>query len=393
MNSFEYFNPVKVTFGIGAINCIGEEVSKYGKNALLVSYNDVHFFSGVIETIHNSLKQNGVNVKDYFNVTANPTIKQAKQGIVLCKENKIDVVIGLGGGSVMDCAKVIAAGVDYDYDLTDMILFSHSNTKQKLPKTALPTIMIPTLPATGSEMNPTAVISNEETNKKSYIWSPGCLYPKVAIMDPKLTENLPQYQTACGAIDTIAHIAESYFNSCDGNLDLQDRMQEGVIKAVLENLPVVMENPSNLQARGVMMWASSIALNGWLLSGTYGWAPMHQMGHVLSARYNATHGATLACMMLAWLRFFVNRENNKRYTQFADRIFSESITNAVLTFEKYIRKYGVQTRISEFGVLESDIDTMVSDVVEVSFNAEGVLGSNPVLTKDEVKEIFLLSLN
>ncbi|WMJ22332.1 iron-containing alcohol dehydrogenase [Paludicola sp. MB14-C6] len=392
MNSFEYSNPVKVIFNENSLNCIGEETKQYGNNALLVSYTDISFLQSTINIIKSSLHENGVNLTECFIVTANPTIAQAQQGVTLCKEKNIDIIIGLGGGSVMDCAKVIAAGVYFDDNLSQMVAYSHKNSVQIPPKQALATIMIPTLPATGSEMNPTAVITNELTHKKSYVWAPNCLYPKVAIIDPTLTVNLPPYQSACGALDTLAHIVESYFNGNNTNLDLQDRMQEGVIKAVFENLPRVIENPNDIQARGVMMWSASIALNGWLLSGTYTWAPMHQMGHVLSARYHATHGATLSCMMLAWMKFFANREDNNRYEQFAQMIFSQNLRQAVLTFESYIKKYGVQTRISEFGVNKEDIEQLVSDVVEVSFNENGVLGSNPPLRKDDIKQIYLLSL-
>lgn len=393
MNSFEYYNPVKVNFSVGAIDLVGEEVKVYGKNALIVSYEDVSFLKNTIENIHKSLKENGVCVTELFNVTANPTLSQAKKGIALCKEKNIDVVIGLGGGSAMDCAKVISAGVYYEEDISKMIAYSHSKNSQIPPTKALPMIMIPTLPATGSEMNPTAVITDDIQNRKSYVWAPDCLYPKVAIMDPALTVGLPKIQTACGAIDTIAHITEAYFNGDNSNLDIQDRMQEGVITAVLENLPRVIENPGDLEARGVMMWAASIALNGWLLSGTYTWAPMHQMGHVLSARYNATHGATLACMMLAWLRFFSNHKDSKRYIQYAERIFGSSINEAADKFERYMKKYGVPTKISELGVKQQDIDELVEDVVTVSFNENGVLGSNPTLTKEEVKEIYTIALS
>lgn len=392
MNAFEYYNPVKVIFKENSVDCIGKEAAAYGNTALIVSYKDVSFFGDLFEIIHNSLKQNNIRYFDFFEVTANPTINQAKMGVEFCKKNNIDIVIGVGGGSAMDCAKVIAAGVLYGHDITRMISFSHSSDFQIPPEKALPLLMIPTLPATGSEMNPTAVITNEETMQKSYVWAPQCLYPKVAVVDPVLTKNLPAYQTACGAIDTIAHMLEGYFNGTACNLDIQDRMMEGVITAILENVEKVLKNPHDTETRGVMQWASIIALNGWVLSGTYTWAPMHQMGHVLGARYNATHGATLAAMIIAWMRFFSARSDNKRYVQFAQRIFNLPLNEAANEFENLCKKLGVQTRITQFGVTEKDIDQLAADVEAVSFNRDGLLGSSPCLTKADVKEIYRIAL-
>lgn len=171
-------------------------------------------------------------------------------------------------------------------------------------------IMVPTLPATASEMNPTAVITDDGTQRKSYVWAPCCLYPKVSILDPELTATLPAYQTACGGIDAISHVAEPFFFSDEatfGNIQLQDHMQIGVIKAIYENLPRVLKDPSDMQLRGLMQFAATVGLNGWLICGVQGWTPMHQMGHVLSSHFGATHGATLACMMLSWMRYFPER--------------------------------------------------------------------------------------
>ncbi|MCT4544839.1 MAG: iron-containing alcohol dehydrogenase [Vallitalea sp.] len=393
MNKFEYYNPVKVMFGEDAVEQIGVQAKEYGKKVMIVSYTDISFYGNLFDRIHLLLNEQGIDYIDFLEVTANPTLKQARKGIEICKKEEVDLIIGIGGGSAMDCAKVIAAGVNYNAgDIVNMIAFSHSDSSQIPPTNALPTIMIPTLPATGSEMNPTAVITDEITHKKSYVWAPECLYPKVAIIDPKLTVSLPIYQTACGAIDTIAHVLESYFNGGEGNLDLQDRMQEGVIRTVLDNISNVITNPSDTQTRGVMQWAAAIALNGWVLSGTYTWAPMHQMGHVLSARYNATHGATLATMILAWMRYFVSRDDNKRYIQFADRIYEKSLSDSADDLEKLLNEVGVQTHISEFGVSKSDIDLLVDDVVSISFGNNEMLASVPPISKEDVRKIYEIAL-
>jgi alcohol dehydrogenase len=394
MNNFDYYNPVRVIFGEGVIDNAGAVVSEYGKKALIVSYTDVSFYGDLFDKIHKSLEASGIEYSDYFAIEANPTIAQAKAGMEKCKEVGADILIGVGGGSVMDCTKVIAAGMKYPHpDIRTMICFSHSDGSQIPPTDSLPTVMIPTLPATGSEMNPTAVITDEETVRKSYVWAPDCLYPKAALVDPSLSKTLPKYQTACAGLDTIAHTVEGYFNGdLDINLDLQDRLQEGLIRTVLDNLPKVIAKPSDIQTRGVMQWASAIALNGWVLSGTYTWAPMHQMGHVLGARYNATHGATLAVMIIAWMKFFQTRKDNSRYVQFAERLFGKSLKDATAEFEAIVENSGVQTRITGLGASEKDIDMLVDDVVRVSFGADGQLASSPSLTKEDIATIYRLAL-
>ena len=394
MQNFEYFNPVKVVFGEGNIHKTGHLCKNIGKHALLVSYDKVDYMQEVIASVERSLLNEGIKVSECFCVTANPTIKQAQMGILLAKENGCDFIIGLGGGSVMDCAKVIAAGVLYPHDLTKMILFSHSCIEQIPPKEALPTVMIPTLPATGSEMNPTAVITDEATGKKSYVWEPSCLYPKLAILDPALTVTLPPYQTVCGAYDIIAHVIEAYFNgeSDKYNMILHDQMQLGVIRAVWDTLPVVLEHPDDLQARGVLMWAASIGLNGWLTSGTFGFTPMHQMGHVLSARYHATHGATLCCMIVAWLRWFAHKEEGNRYRAFAQEFFGTSAEEAADILEKTMQANGVQTRISQFGATEADIESLADAVKDVSFGPDGYLNCVPKLSRDDIRDLYRVAL-
>ena len=393
MEKFEYYNPVKVAFGEGTLETVGSYANQYGKKALLVTYTECDFFAETIEKIKKSLSENGVEALVYEGITANPKISQVEGGVKLCKENNIDLIIALGGGSVIDAAKVIAAGVYYDGALSNMLMLSHSNVTSVSPGKALPYIAIPTLAGTGSEMNPIGVITDDATGKKSYVWAPGCLYAKVAIMDPVLTVGLPPYQTACGGYDIFAHVMEAYINS-DPTLDftLHDRMQEGVMKAALEALDKVWENPQDTQARGVMMWAASIALNGWLLSGTFAFTPMHQMGHVLSAKYNATHGATLACMMISWMKYFENRPDNTKYVKLAENVFGCDLKTAYEKFDKMMKEKGVQTRISQFGVKESDLDALTDMVVSVSFGSDNMLNGFPKMSREDIYQCFKLAL-
>lgn len=392
MNDFTYFNPVKVEFKQNGLKDIGPIVAQYGKKCMIVSYSDVSFLQNRIDEMEASLRENGVEVIEFFKAVANPLISTARVGVEICKKEGVDVVIGFGGGSAMDSAKVIAAGAVYEHgDILNMFMFSHSDVKTIAPTKTLPTVMISTLPATGSEMNQCGVMTNDETHQKSYVWSDD-IYPKVAILDPSLTVGLPKYQTSCGAIDTMAHIIEAYLNGNEANLIVQDHMEEGVIKAVMETLPYVLEHPTDLQARGVMQWAATVALSGFINAGTMIFTPMHQMGHVLSAQYNATHGATLACMMPAWMRFFANRPDNRRYVQFAEKIWGTSDVNeAADRFEAFMKQFGVQTRISEFGVKEEDIPMLAGEVRKVSFGPDDKLGSYPKLDVNEIEAIYRLA--
>ncbi len=397
MNSFEFHNPVKVIFGVGETRRVGGEAKLLGGRALLVSYADVSFYGGLPEQIHQSLSDSGVSCVDAFLATANPTMDEVRRGVELGRKEKVDLVIGLGGGSAMDLAKVIAAGILYPHDLMRMILFTHSEAAYQIPpKEALPLLMIPTLPATSSEMNPTAVITDEKTRRKSYVWEPGCLYPKTSILDPALTVTLPPYQTACGALDAISHAAEPFLFSDEGtfgNLALHDHMQIGVIRAIYENLETVLEHPDDLQLRGLMQWSATVGLNGWLTCGVQGWTPMHQMGHVLSSHFRATHGATLACMMIAWMRFFAPRKDNARFVKFARLLYgTDDLRAAADKLEAFVRKVGVESRISRFGCTADDLDALTDGLVSVSFGPDGKLASIPKINREEAKTIYELAL-
>lgn len=396
MNSFEFYNPVKIIFGAGEITKIGSETALHGKKALIISYNEVSFYGDLFERIHDSLREQNIDYIDCYVATANPKISEARRAIDLGKKVNVDVVIGVGGGSVMDLSKVVAAGILYPHELTKMIKFSHSEDTQIPPKVALPILLVPTLPATASEMNPTAVITDDETNRKSYVWEPACLYAKTSIIDPTLTVTLPAYQTACGAIDAISHVVEPFFFSDEatfGNIDLHDNMQIGVIRTIYDNLPKVLENPNDIEIRGLMQFSATVGLNGWLTCGVQGWTPMHQMGHVLSSHYKATHGATLACMMLAWMRYFATKEQNGRFKKLSQLLWgTHDLLGAADIFEEYIKSVGVETRISEFGCTKADLDVLTQSVVDVSFSADGTLASIPPITRKEARNIYELSL-
>jgi alcohol dehydrogenase YqhD (iron-dependent ADH family) len=219
MNNFEYYNPVRVLFGAGELKRIGEEAKALGKNVCLVSYKDLAFLQPLMERIEGMLKDAGLNVYTFYEAEPNPEITTIAKGVELCKQQNVDLVIGVGGGSAMDAAKAIAAGFYYEGELWNMVFSRHDQVDAVPPTKSLPTMMIPTLPATGSEMNNCSVVSNAALKEKSYIWSP-VLYPKTSIIDPELTLTLPAFQTACAAADTISHVLEIYING-EEDSDLQ----------------------------------------------------------------------------------------------------------------------------------------------------------------------------
>ena len=397
MNKFDFYNPVKLIFGEGQISRVGREAAKLGAKALVVSYKEHEFFADLLAKIESRLAKSDLEVATFYEVTANPTIEQVRRGVAACRDAGADLVIGVGGGSAMDAAKLIAAGALYDGDPWNMVVSRHDNVTVVPPEKALPMMMVPTLPATGSEMNCCGVVTNEETCEKSYAWA-ACLYPAVSIADPALTCSLPPYQTACGAADTISHVMEFYINGLEGT-PLNNYIQEGVIATVMENVPLALEDPDDIDARANLQWASIVALNGWSQPGD-AWTPMHQVGHVLSARYGLTHGASLSIVMPAWMRH-LHGKRPERYVRFAERVldidvagrdYADVAEEAIDTFESFIRGIGVETRLSDAAIPAGEIDAIAGDVVRISFGADGMLSSRPPVSRDDLVAILNLAV-
>ena len=378
MNSFTYCNPVKVVFGLGTLAQAGVEAAKLGKRALVVSYDD-RSVTGTLAKLKDLLTAAGVASQEFLEVTPNPPIEMVAKGVEAAKAFGADFVVGVGGGSAMDAAKAIAAGVLYEHgDLWNMVYASHSNVTAQPPEKALPLLQIPTLPATGSEMNMCAVVSSTARRQKSYIWA-DCLYAKTAILDPELTYTLPPFQTACGGIDAISHVLEIFVNG-QPKSDLLHDWQLGVIRTIVRNLPIVLANPTDAEARTELMWAATCGINGWASPGD-AWTPMHQVGHVLTSRHGINHGTSLAIMMPAWMSYF-KRLKPAPYERFEREVMS------IADFKAFIARCGVPTTLGEKGVTAADIPAIVEGVKTVSFNAEGVLASNPPVTEAMLAEIL-----
>ncbi len=396
MNNFEYYNPVRVLFGAGELKRIGEEAKKLGSTVCLVSYKDLGFLSPLMERIETMLKDAGLKVCTFYEAEPNPEISTIARGVEICKEMQVDVVIGVGGGSAMDAAKAIAAGVYYEGDLWNMVFSRHDHINAVPPESSLPTMMVPTLPATGSEMNNCSVVSNSALKEKSYIWSP-CLYPKTSIIDPELTLTLPPYQTACAAADTISHVLEIYLNG-EEDSDLQHYFQEGVMRTVIDNVGKVLVNPDDISARSHLQWAATCAINGWASPGD-AWTPIHQVGHVLTSRHGVQHGASLAILMPAWMEYMYARRP-KRYYRFAKNVMQidvngkseeQVIKEGIEAFRIFLSSIGVPLTLRSANIAESDLPSIVEGVVKVSFGQDGMLKCIPPVSRTDIMDVLKLA--
>lgn len=398
MSSFEYFNPVRVIFGAGKLEEVGEQAAKIGKKVLLTSYERIDFLKPTLERVTSLLEDAGLEVTSFNKFQENPDISVVTEGANLCRSEGIDLVIAVGGGSVMDGSKAIAAGALYENgDLWNMVYARHDDVNAIPPEKALPSMMIPTLPATGSEMNMCAVVSNRDIKEKSYIWSE-CIFPKVSIIDPELTLTLPAYQSACAAADSISHVLEIYLNGAD-DTPLEHSFQEGVMRTVMDNIYKVKDEPNNLEARSHLCWAATCAINGWASPGD-AWTPMHQVGHVLTSLHGVIHGASLTVLMASWMKSFSQRRP-ERYFAFATKVMDvnaqgktqdEVIQEGILSFEHFLKEIGVPTSLSEVKVGKEDLPAIVEGVEKVSFGADGYLNCIPKVSKNDIFDVLNLAL-
>lgn len=389
---FEFYNPTRLVFGAGVLSRLGEVVRAHGTRALLVTGGGSVKKSGVFDRAVTSLKAAGVSVVECSGVEPNPRIKSVKRGAQISRDESCDVIIALGGGSAMDASKAIAAAVFYDGDPWDMIY--HGQANPYYPTRALPIITVPTLAATGSEMNMGAVISNEETNEKSFVQTE-CLYPRVALVDPELTVSVPKDQTAYGVCDLITHVTEGYFNGVDGT-PIQDRFAEGVILTAMEWGPKAIADGNDLEARAQVQWASIVALNGWVNAGTNGGYPVHMIEHTLSAYHDITHAAGLAIINPSWMRFAA-KANTPKFVQFAERIFGlsakgpddlECALSGIDRFEEFLKSIDCPTRFSELGIDDKLIETYAKETLRIIHDENGNLPGRPPMAEADIVEVL-----
>ena len=394
--NFEFHNPTHLIFGAGALSQLGEAVSQHGKKALLVTGGGSVKRNGTFDRASASLKAAGMAFAECNGVEPNPRITTVRRGAQIARDEHCDVIIALGGGSTMDASKVMAAAFYYDGDPWDMIY--HGQPNPHVPTRALPIITVPTLAATGSEMNMGAVISNEETKEKSFVQTE-CLYPTVALVDPELTLSVPKDQTAYGVCDLITHVTEGYFNGVDGT-PLQDRFAEGVILTALEWGPKAVADGNDLEARAQVQWASIVALNGWVNAGTNGGYPVHMIEHTLSAYHDIPHAAGLAVVNPSWMRFATSHRAEK-FVQFAERIFGlkakghddlDRALQGIDRFEAFLKGIGCPTRLSELNIDDTQIARYAQDTLRIIHDENGNLPGRPPMSEKDIVAVLRSAL-
>ncbi|MCE5330108.1 iron-containing alcohol dehydrogenase [bacterium] len=386
MENFVFKNDTKIIFGKGTENKVGNEILKYGKKVLLHYGGENIKKSGLYEKILKSLKESSILVYELSGVKPNPSISLAREGIKICRENKIDFILAVGGGSVIDSSKAIAMGVNYSGDVWDFF-----EGKIKL-ESAIPIGVVLTIPAAGSESSVVTVMTNEEGLIKRGFHSE-MLLPRFAILNPELTFTLPVFQVACGSADILAHTFERYFTQTK-NVDLTDRLCEGLMKTVIENSKIAVKKPGNYDAMAELMWASTIAHNGILGTGRIeDWAS-HKLGHELSALYGITHGASLAVMFPAWMKY-VYKHNIERFAQFAIRVFNidDSFSDnerlalrGIKELMNYFIEIGLPTSLKELNVPSDKFELMAEKAV-----VKGPIGNFIKINKEDVVKIYELA--
>ena len=391
MNDFNFFTPTRYIFGKNAQKNVGAlSADMLGKKILLLVGKSSAKSSGLLEEIESYLKDSEVKFFEFGGIKPNPTDGPVREGIRLCKEENITGILAVGGGSVIDTAKAIAVGVEYEGDFWDFF------SGKAVPEKALPIGVVLTIPAAGSEGSGNSVITKEDELRKVSIRTDFVLRPKFAILNPELTYNLPPYQTGCGIVDMMAHILERYFTPTEG-ADVSDRISEGVLKAIIKNAPVVMSNPHDYDARANIMWAGTLAHNGICGCGkTEDWAS-HGLEHEISALYDVAHGAGLSVILLAYMRFMLDKKP-KRIADLGKYVFNlecdshterEGAELAIQEFDKFFKSLDMPTTFAELGIENPDIDLLVEKVHQTKGNP---FGAYYPITPEVSREIYTLAL-
>ena len=399
MNDFTFYCPTKFVFGEGAVDSVGREMADAGFSTVLLVYGQGSVVrNGIIDRVRASLEAAGIAVVEEGGVRPNPEVEWVRHAIETARANKVDGVLAVGGGSTIDAAKATAFGTPYDGDVWDFFA-------QKLPITeVLPIAVVLTIPAAGSEASSSCVISNDAENRKVGV-NGDAFRPKLAIMDPTLTFTLPPYQTAAGVTDMIAHICERYFSGV-GPVPVSDNIATGLVRALLDAGPRAIAQPDDYDARAQIMWTGMLAhidITGCgralVPGGRAGGWESHGLEHELSAHFpKITHGAGLAVMMPAWMRY-VWKADPDRFLDFAREVFciepdaslprDEAVEAAVLAgidrLQEFFQSIGMPATLRDFGLEPEDIETFIGTLRQ---NRGERFGAFMSLDLDDARAIY-----
>ena len=387
MNNFTFWSPTKFIFGRDTEKSTGSLVKEFGGKKVLIVYGGGSVVrSGLLERVRHSLSESGITCLEMGGVKPNPTDDRVYEGIDLVRTHGIDFLLAVGGGSVIDTAKGIACGAPYDGDFWDFYCGLKPVTE------AMPVGVVLTIPAAGSEGSGNSVITKTDGLIKLSLRTESALRPKFAVMNPELTFTLPAYQTACGIVDMMAHIFERYFTNTP-DCEVTDRVAEGLLTAIINEASNVIEHPDDYQARANIMWSGTLAHNG--LCGTgraEDWAS-HFIEHELSAIYGVAHGAGLAVVNPAWMRYVAQR-NPGKVAQFATRVMNvnpeglteeETAIAGIDRLKEFYRSIGMPVTLGELGVTAPDIDRLVTKLHEHKGNP---IGGYVPLTPEDTRAIY-----
>lgn len=389
MQNFQFYSPTEFVFGKGTENEAGRYVRKHGGTNVLLHYGGGSAVkSGLLGKVKASLEAEGIAYTELGGVKPNPRDTLVYEGIRICREKKIDFILAVGGGSVIDSSKAIAMGVPYNGDFWDFY-------SGKDPEAALPVGTVLTIAAAGSEGSGDSVITKEEGGLKRGAGS-DLIRPRFSILDPELTCTLPAYQTACGATDIMAHVFERYFTNTT-EVEVTDRLCEAVLLTMIKETPRVIADPSNYQARANIMWAGMVAHNNIVGVGREQDWNSHGIEHELSALYDCAHGAGLAVIMPAWMEF-VYKHDVMRFAQAAVRIWGCSMDFAepentaregIMCFRHFLRSIGMPLDFSELGAKEEDIPALV-DKFGIG---DGRTGGFVKLSAEDIAAIYRIAVS
>jgi alcohol dehydrogenase YqhD (iron-dependent ADH family) len=389
MNNFNFYSPTYFVFGKETENQAGKYVKRFNGTRVLIHFGSGSVVkNGLLDRVKTSLTESGIWFTELGGVVPNPRSGLVYQGIDICKKENVDFVLAVGGGSVIDSAKAIALGALYDGDFWDFF-----SGKQYVKK-ALPLGTILTLTAAGSEGSSGSVITHENGMLKRATGG-DAMRPVFSILNPQLTCSLPPYQTACGATDMMAHVMERYFTNTK-NVEISDRLAEGILLTVINEAPKAMANPNDYDARANLMWAGMVAHNDTCGVGRESDWSSHQMEHELSGLYDVAHGAGLAVMFPAWMKYVMNHDV-MRFAQFAVRVWGcemdfqhpeKTAKQGIEYYEKFVSSLGMPIRFSELGAKAEDIPILVK-TMGLGTKTQG---SFVKLTEEDVRKIYELAV-
>ncbi len=391
VNNFVYYNPTRIYFGNEQLVHLGEEVKKYGSRAILVYGGGSIKKNGLYDKIMKVLRESGIEVAECAGIEPNPQYTSVNRAARICRENQCEVVIGVGGGSVIDASKVIAQANFYDGDCWDLV------TKRVTEERALPLIAIPTMASAGSENDAWAVISNSDTNEKLDPWHRG-YQPTAAFIDPELTFTVSAYQTAVGAADILSHITDVRYFINEHKIEFVNDMMEAMAASVIKYGPIAVKDPENVEARQNLSWISAMITGGIMDIGGKTDMVLHMTEYGIAAFYEIPHGHGIAILMPRWMEYVLSETTAPAFFRFgvkcmgidADLDVLEGAKQTIAALSDWLYgKLGLESRLSAFGVTEDRLHDMA---VKATENCGGILHSITTLTVNDVERIFRMCM-